>query len=169
MYVFFELLTIMRHTDHILSSPLSMLVIRPRGRYLLMVPQGNLSTLINTSKLLELFPSCKDSRFLTASTKFRRCRSGSTHKFAGFIALIPAMCSSFTDAHSSLNLARPHSLEQFHSKALSRLQLPPPRRLISLLGHMLSNNNSRVRLRRLIKRFRAMLVYSCHLWVISPK
>lgn len=169
MYVFFELLTIMRHTDKILSSPLSMLVIRPRDQYLLMAPRGNLSTLINTSKLRELFPSCRDSRSLTASTKFRRCRSGSTHKFAGFIALIPATCSSFTDAHSSLNLVRPHSPERFHSKVLFRLQLPPPRRLISLLGHMLSNNNNRVRLRRLIERFKVMLVYSCHLWVISPK
>lgn len=169
MYVFFELLTIIRHTDQILSSPSLMLVIRPRDQYLLMAPRGNLSTLINTSKLPELFQSCKDSRFLTASTKFRRCRSGSTHKFAGSIALIPATCSSFTDALSSLNLARPRSLEQFHSKTLFRPQPPPPRRLISLLGHMLSNNNNRARLRRLIEHFRAMLVYSCHLWVISPK
>lgn len=155
----------MRRTDKILSSPLSMLVTRLRDQYLLTAPRGSLSILINTSKLLELFPSCRDSRFRIASTKFRRCRSGLTHKSAVFTVLILATCSSFTDAHSSLNLARPRSLEQFHSKPLLPLQPPSPRKLIFLLGRMLSNNSNRVRLQRPIEYPRTMLVYSCHLWV----
>lgn len=165
MYVFFELLIIVCLTDKILSSPLSMLVTRLRDQYLLTAPRGSLSTLINTSKLLESFPSCRDSRFRIASTKFRRCRSGLTHKFAVFIVLILVTSNSFTDAHSSLNLARPRSLEQSHSKPLLRLQPPSPRRLIFLLGRMLSNNSNRVRLQRPIEHLRTMLVYSCHLWV----